>query len=72
MTDYNPMYDRARAAEYLSIKPKTLDAYRNPKNKLFKNFPHPDSVVTGRPLWQLSTINRWKETYLLSKSKVSI
>lgn len=64
---YNPMLDRARASEYLAIKPKTLDAYRNPKNKLYKHFPKPDSMKTGRPLWQLTTINEWKDKYLLNR-----
>lgn len=49
----DPLYDRAKVSNYLSIDETTLDKWI-----ALEKFPTPDLRLGRKPAWKLSTINR--------------
>lgn len=51
---HDPLYDRTKASNYISLDITTLDKWI-----AAQKFPQPDLKMGRKPMWRLSTINKF-------------
>jgi len=54
LTINDPLYDRNKTSDYISLNITTLDKWVSNKK-----FPKPDLKIGKKPMWKLSTINKF-------------
>lgn len=54
LTIKDPLYDRNKTSNYISLDITTLDKWVSSKK-----FPQPDLKIGRKPMWKLSTINKF-------------